>query len=55
MPDGSKRTVYNFAGSNGLVPTTPLVRGQGDQLVGVAYQNDTLTATIYSLQFEGGQ
>ncbi|MBS0430900.1 MAG: hypothetical protein JSS21_00620, partial [Proteobacteria bacterium] len=56
MPDGSKRTVYNFVGSDGLQPATSLVKGQGAQLVGIATQgNNNNSATVYSLQFEGGQ
>lgn len=55
MPDGSKRTVYNFANSDGLLPGTPLVKGQGAQLVGIASQGTRESATVYSLQFEGGQ
>ncbi|MBS0422823.1 MAG: hypothetical protein JSR66_34275 [Proteobacteria bacterium] len=56
-PDGVKRTVYNFLGSDGLEPAidTSLVKGYGAQLVGIATQRKNLTATVYSLQFEGGQ
>ncbi|MBS0432106.1 MAG: hypothetical protein JSS21_06830, partial [Proteobacteria bacterium] len=46
--------VYYF--SDGFQATnTPLVKGYGAQLVGIAGQGTLDTATVYSLQFEGGQ
>lgn len=55
MPDGSKQTLYNFASSDSLEPITPLVKGQGSQLIGIAAQGKNHSTTVYSLQFESGQ
>ena len=54
MPDGSKQTVYIF--SDGFqANSTPLIKGQGAQLVGITGQGTQETATAYSLQFQSRQ
>lgn len=55
MPDGSKRTEYNFASSDSLEPIAPVVKGYGAQLIGIAAQGKNHSATVYRLQFGGGQ